>query len=249
MNRLVRTELLKQRTTRSFLVGVAAAPAVATLVAIAVMSTAGKDGNDPLGPLSLAQVIGAPASIVTLVSLMLGLFATAGEYRHETITTTFLACPRRREVVIAKLVASALVGAVMGVLSLVVTIAISVPWLHSSGVAAHLGTNELRVGLGLVLSTALYGALGVAVGALVRNQTAASAAVLVWLLAVEGIVADVFSESAFVHWLPAAAGRALIHIGPAHGALAVPVAAGVFVAYVAVIALVAGAITLQRDIG
>ena len=137
MNRLIRTELLKQRTTRTFVVGIAAAPVVAGLVTLAILGAAGKQGNDPLGPDSLVQVIGGPAGVITLIALMLGVLGMTGEYRHQTITTTFLASPRRRDVVMAKLVAHSLTGAAMGVLSLAVSAAIAVPWLRSSGVDIH----------------------------------------------------------------------------------------------------------------
>ena len=73
----------------------------------------------------------------------------AGEYRHQTITTTFLASPRRRDVVVAKLVAHSLTGALMGLLSLAVSAAIAVPWLHASGVDVHLD-GDSRPGGGRV---------------------------------------------------------------------------------------------------
>ncbi len=79
MNRNIRTELLKQRSTRMFVAGVLAAPVIAALVTFAVFSAAGKQGNAPLGPLSLVQAIGAPASIITLIAVMLGVFGMAGE--------------------------------------------------------------------------------------------------------------------------------------------------------------------------
>ena len=157
MNRLVRTELLKQRTTRTFVAGIAAAPVIAGLVTIAILSAAGKQGNDPLSPDNLVQVLGAPAGAITLIAVLLGVVGTAGEYRHQTITTTFLASPRRRDVVIAKLAAHSLTGAVMAVLSLAVSTAIAVPWLRSSGVDIHVGGDTIRVAAGLVVSTALYG--------------------------------------------------------------------------------------------
>ena len=94
MKRLIRTELLKQRTLRPTLVGVIAAPAVAALVTVAIYQAAGRNGNDPLGRDSLVQAVGAPASIVTVIALILGVLAMTGEYRHQTITTTFLAWPR-----------------------------------------------------------------------------------------------------------------------------------------------------------
>jgi ABC-2 type transport system permease protein len=248
MNALIRTELLKQRTLRTFLAGVAAAPVVAALVTVAVLGGAGHQGNDPLSEESLVQVVGAPVSVVTAIALLLGVLGMAGEYRHETITTTFLATPRRRDVVVAKLVAHAITGALIGVLSLAVSVAIAIPWLVSSDVAVGLDAEVVRVALGVVASTALYGALGVSVGALIRNQTAACAAVLVWLLAVEGLLGDIFNGSAFLRWLPIAAAHAIVRAEPAADSLSVPVGAAVFGAYVVALAVAATRITLQRDV-
>ena len=248
MNRLVRTELLKQRTTRTFIAGICTAPAVAGLVAIAILGGAGKQGNDPLGPDSLVQVLGGPAAVITLIAVLLGVLGMAGEYRHQTVTTTFLASPRRRAVVVAKLVAHSLTGALLGVLSLAVSAAIAVPWLYASGVDVSLDGDVIRVAAGLVVSTALYGSLGVSIGAVLRNQTIAAAAVLIWLLAVEGLIGDLLDGAAFVQWLPAAAGRALVHVGSSGDGLAAPLAAGIFAVYVAGLAAAGVRLTLHRDI-
>ena len=248
MNRLVRTELLKLRTTRTIVAGICAAPAVAGIVTIAILGAAGKQGNDPLGPDSLVHVIGGPAAVITLIAVLLGVIGMAGEYRHQTITTTFLASPRRRDVVVAKLVAHSLTGALMALLSLAVATAIAVPWLHASGVDVHLDGESVRVAAGLVASTALYGALGVSIGALIRNQTTAAAVVLIWVLAVEGIIGDLVDDAAVVQWLPAAAGRALVHIGPSDDGLPVLAAVGIFAVYVAAFAAAGTRLTIDRDI-
>lgn len=247
MIRLIRTELLKHRTTRTFLVGIAAVPVLSALMAAAVLSGSGRQGNDPLGPHSFLQSLGAPAGMVTTVALLLGLVATAGEYRHGTITTTFLACPRRRSVVVAKLAAAALAGAAMGTASLVLSAAVALPWLWRTGIEVVAGTEAVGLAAGLVVETALYFALGVSVGLLLRNQAAAVAAALTWLLAVEGLLADVFARSGFVQWLPAATGRALVHIGPGEGPPA-PLAGLAFATYVAALAVAAATFTLHRDI-
>jgi ABC-2 type transport system permease protein len=248
MNRLVRTEVLKQRTTRTLVGGIAAAPFIAGLVTIAILSAAGKHGNDPLSADNLIQVLGAPAGAITLIAILLGVVGTAGEYRHQTITTTFLATPRRRDVVTAKLAAHSLTGAAMALLSLTVSTAIAVAWLRSSGVDIHVGSNTIRVAAGLVVSTALHAALGVSIGALIRNQTAAAAAVLVWLLAVEGLIGDLLGRSELVRWFPAAAGRALVHVGPTGDNLSSPVAAAVLSAYIVVLAAAGTRLTIRRDI-
>ncbi len=101
---------------------------------------------------------------------------------------------------------------------------------------------------GLVVSTALYASLGVSIGALIRNQTAAAAVVLIWLLAVEGLVGNLLGGYEFVRWLPAAAGRALVHVEPTGDGLSLPVAAAVFSAYVGVFAVAGARFTLHRDI-
>ena len=248
MNRLVRTELLKQCTTRTLVAGICATSVVAGLITLAILSLSGKQGNDPLGPDTLVHVIGGPAAVITPIAVLLGVLGMAGEYRHQTITTSFLASPRRRDVLIAKLVAHSLTGALIGLLSVAVSAAIAVPWLYASGVSVHLDGQSVRVAAGLVVSMALYSSLGVSIGALLRNQTTAAAVVLIWLLAVEGIIGDLFHGAAVVQWLPAATGRALVHIGPSGDSLAVPAAAGIFAVYVAGFAAAGTRLTLDRDI-
>ena len=248
MRRLVHTELLKQRTTRTFVFGVALAPVVGALVTYANYSLAGKQGNDPLGPHSFVQALGAPASVITLIALLLGVLGMAGEYRHHTVTTTFLATPRRGRVVVAKLVAHGLTGALMGLATVAAAALVAVPWLASSNVALDIDSEVVRVAVGMVLAPAVYAALGVTVGALVRNQTTAIATVLVWLLAVEGILGDVFHSAAFVDWLPSALGGDLTYAGSGHPDLAIPVAGAALLAYVLVFGFLGVRLTVRRDI-
>jgi ABC-2 type transport system permease protein len=248
MIRHLRTEVLKQRSTRAGIVGVVAAPAIAALVALAVLGAAGTNGKDPLQPATLVQVVGAPASVITVVALLLGVVAVAGEYRHQTITTTFLATPRREVVVVAKLLALLLVGAVTGFASVAVPIGIAGPWLAVHQVGLHLDADLVRVAAGVVGSTALCGALGVAVGTLVRYQTTAVAVVLAWMLAVEGVLHDVFSRWRLVEWLPAAASRTLVQPQHGHVGLSAAVAAVVLVGYVLALGTVGVVVTLRRDI-
>jgi hypothetical protein len=155
------------------------------------------------------------------------------------VTTTFLATPRRGRVVVAKLAACALAGATMAVLSLATSAAIAVPWIRSDGVPTDVDGDVVRVALGFVASAALHGALGVAVGALVRNQAAALTAVLVWLLAVEGILGFLSFSDLF----PAAAGGRLVEVGAAQ------VTGGLLLAaYSVVLAVLGTAFVVRRDV-
>jgi ABC-2 type transport system permease protein len=248
MNRLIRTELFKQRTLRTTWVGVAAVPSIAGLVTVAVFQAAGRNGNDPLGRESLVQAIGAPASIITVIALMLGVLVMTGEYRHQTITTTFLSTPRRRDVVIAKLGAQLLTGALIGASSVLASAAVALPWLRAKEIPTELDSHTLSVAAGVIASAAVYGTLGVSVGALIRNQTVAIAAVLVWLLAIEGAIGQVFHDKEFVRWLPVSAGRDIVGAGANADSLPGSLAALVFCLYVALFAVAATFFTIQRDV-
>jgi ABC-2 type transport system permease protein len=248
MNGMIHTELLKQRTLRPTLLGLAAAPAIAALVTVAVFSAAGRQGNDPLGPESLELATGAPGSIITVIALLLGVLAVTGEYRHQTITTTFLSTPQRRDVVLAKLGASLLTGLLIGLVSVLTSTAIAIPWLRSEGIVVGVDGRTLAVAAGLIASASLYGMLGVSIGALIRNQTAACSVVLIWLLAIEGVIGDVFHGQRFVQWLPVTAARAIVDGGTTAGSLPAPLAAVVFSGYVAVFAIAATYLTIRRDV-
>jgi hypothetical protein len=80
-------------------------------------------------------------------------------------------------------------------------------------VPVEAGAPAWRVAGGLVLSSTLHAALGVSVAAVIRSQTAAVAAVLVWILAVEGMLANVLHGAAVLRWLPASLGAAIVRSG------------------------------------
>ena len=245
MNHLVRAELLKQRTTPVFQIAFAATPVLAALVTFAVFGAAGRQGNDPLGPDSLMQALGAPASVITTLALLLGVVGLSGEYRHKTITTTLLTTPRRRDVVVAKLVAHGLTGAAMTLVTSAVVAAVAVPWLRSAGVPLGVDADIARVVASLLGSTVLHAMLGISVAALVRNQTAAVTAVLVWLLAFEKVVAWVLASFDVDGWLPAALGRALAGTG---GSVSAWAAVAGLAAYVVGFAALGTRFVVNRDV-
>ena len=247
MTRLVRAELAKLRTIR-LLIGVAAAMvAFAVLTVVAVVTTAGRQGNPPLSGADLPALIGAPATLLSGAALLLGILGMTGEFRHHTITQTFLATPDRGRVVAAKLAAYALAGIALAVFTLAVTAAVALVWLHAKGLSVPLASLALgQVLAGTLLAAGLCGLVGVGVGALVRNQVAALVGVLVWVVVVEGLLLSLVHAPGLGRWLPSAAAAALTNPGGAH--LSRWVGGLVFAAYGLAFALAGTRFVVRRDV-
>jgi len=169
---LLRAELLKLRTTRTFAALVGAALALSLLVVVLSAVLSDDLNEDDVRTLFTADFTG-------LFILLLGVMGMAGEWRHRTITSTVLAAPDRLRLLAAKLLAYAVAGVV---LSLVVTVTIM-----AIGTLILSARGETTVGLGDLADVlwrnltvaALLGALGVCIGGLVRNQVVAMVGVLV----------------------------------------------------------------------
>jgi ABC-2 type transport system permease protein len=205
MSNLIRSELLKQRTVRLPLIAVAAAAIAGALTAIAIITTAGHAGNPPLDRHSLTQLVHGPFAIVAGAALLLGILSTAGEFRHQTITSTLLVAPRRGRLLTAKVLVHAGLGAGLALVACAVNLAVSIPWLASHDVPLAGPTDVARVVAGSVAAAALFGAAGAGLGALLANQTTAVTVSLVWLLAVEGLVVNITSTPTLHDRLPGGA--------------------------------------------
>lgn len=193
----------------------------------------------------------AHAGLASLLTLVLGIMAVAGEYRNLTITDTFLSTPRRARVIGAKLVAYASAGAVFAVVNATTAVVATRVWWAVKGAPLDLGDAELwRTVAGCAGWNVAFAVVGVGVGALLRNLTAAVAAALAWIALVEGIVARLVGSD-LARWLPFAAGSALGNL-PARVGDVRPVsqlaAAIVLTGYAAVLAALAVSTTVRRDV-
>lgn len=221
------------------------------LVAVTVPQVGAK--NSPLSldePGLLARAVGIGVGGGELMVLILGVLAFTQELRHGTATSTFLVEPRRSRVLVAKWLALALVSAVIAAATLVVSITVSVVLIRSRGGDVTAAAQFWQmVAAGFVVMAA-YGVIGVAVGALVRNQIAAVVGVLVWMLAVEQIAIPAFP--ALGRWMPGGATNALLQLGPAISLdgklLSAPVGGLVLVGYTAVAVALALAVVPRRDV-
>ncbi|TMQ98444.1 ABC transporter permease [Actinomadura soli] len=257
MINLVRAELLKIRSTRMWL-GMLALSLGFSLMGLAVyvaLSGVEMDGDMAIPPVTDPQTVRAfyaSASGGVLFMMILGIMGITGEYRHQTISGTFLVTPVRGRVLAAKLISYFLFGAGFGLATVLATVAVALPALAIKGGSTSLLDHDVPLILGgTVLAMALYALVGLGLGALIRNQIAAIIVAVGWVQLVEGIVTVALPQVG--QWLPAGAVRAITFttsmFGP--GELdTLPAWGGVLllVGYGLAFAAVATVTTVRRDI-
>jgi ABC-2 type transport system permease protein len=242
---VIRSELAKLATTRSPWLVLAGVPFVA-IIGVTGLSLQSAELEGP-GMQSLAV---AHLGLGAMFSLVFGAFAVAGEYRHRTITDTYLSTPRRSPVMAAKFVVYLVLGGIAGVVGAAAAFGAVAVWWSVKEVSFDAGDADMWSTLvGGAVANALYAAIGVGVGALIRNLTASIVALLAWLTLVEGIVGQLVGTD-LAKWLPFTAGRALAldGAGGAVDLLTRPEGGLVVAGYAVVFALAAMFTTLKRDV-
>ena len=148
---------------------------------------------------------------------------------------------------LAKLLAISVVGAVVGVVSFGLALAVAVPLYAVKGVH-HLPVDVFRLYWGSVLATVAFGLLGVAIGSLTRNTFGAVVGGLVWIQLVEvGILQNVAPSVG--RWLPTEAAVSLTGAGSGTAGLLAPGAAAlVLIGWVTVIVAGSARLSLPRDV-
>jgi ABC-2 type transport system permease protein len=260
MIRLIGAELLKIRSTRMWLGMLALSLGFALLGLAVFVALAGVEMN---GQTAIADVtdpdtvraIYASASGSVMFMMLLGIMGITGEYRHQTISGTFLVTPRRGRVLTAKLISYFLFGAAFGLATVLVTVVVAVPALIIKGGSASLTEYDVPLILGgTVLAFALYALVGLGLGALIRNQLAAIILAVGWVQLIEGIVTVALPQVG--QWLPAGAVRAVTFTGGSFGGPGMggvdtlPAWGGtlVLIGYGVVFGAIAMVTTVRRDI-
>jgi ABC-2 type transport system permease protein len=179
---LLRAELIKLSTTRTFVVLVAAAVATSLLITILVATLSEPSEDDVLTDVFLTDT----SSLFVVILAIIGI---AGEWRHRTITSSLLAAPHRVRFLAAKLLAYSIAGLV---LSAAVSLAAAVVgWAVLSARDLPLPEfGDLAEQIGRTVPVALLpGAFGVALGSVLRNPTVAIVTVLLLGFAIEPTLA------------------------------------------------------------
>ncbi|MGW5237654.1 ABC transporter permease [Monashia sp. NPDC004114] len=245
MTRLIVLELHKLRTTPAAWVSLAVT-VVLGAVSVASNALVPNPGGPPFGSTDQVNHALSVAALTSMVMLAIGIIMMAGEYRTRTIVSTYLATPRRGRVLAAKLVTAAGLGAILGATVFGMAL-LEAHIVYGTRGVESLPVDVTQLWVGATVSSALWGMLGVAVGAITRNTVAAILGTLAWALLVEtGILATVAPDIA--KWMPAGAALALTSVGSAGSALLSPVAsAAVLTGWAIALSAVAARFTLSRE--
>jgi ABC-2 type transport system permease protein len=241
----IRSELLKQRTTRTnlslliWMVGLVLFVVLLHVFSLSADTLVSGDGQ--------LKVLGWGTSVGALFAGLLGAMSITSELRHGTIRPTLIATPSRPRVIGAKVIASAAAGICVGVLAEALTAAIESAGLAVRGIDLGLTAGDyaqLLVGGGA--AAALWAAIGVGVGAVIRNQVGAVVGLCVWLLVVEtSLIGNIPSAGRFAPGASAGALAGAIQTQSA-GKLLAPALGLVLLAAYAVAAAGAGLIAIER---
>jgi ABC-2 type transport system permease protein len=240
---LIRSELLRLRTTRSTWVLLAVGLVLTLGWAAGVLANIGGIGASARGSIQMrADLLGA-SGVGLFPVLLLGVVAVTGEFHHHTVTPTFLVTPNRWRVLAAKAAACALVGPLVAVVLLAVTWTVGV---LAGAIDPTLDTALLAMTGRSMLVAACWALLGVGVGAAVRNQTVAVLVPLVWFLLIETLI-PAYGLAMLVPWSPGGATIALTG-GRFAGVLPAWAALLLLVGYALALLVPGGRIIARRDI-
>ncbi len=243
MTTLIRTEMRKLTSTRSG-VALALAPAVYTVLVVFLVRVHG--GADEVTAIDLARGVG---DVVPLVWGVLGALAIAGEIRDGSIVATLVAVPDRRRLFAAKAAAVALTAVAATAMALVAGTLAAASLAPSTFLDAASAGELAQTIFGVLAVAAGFAAIGVAIGAVVGQPTAAAVGLVLWLLVGERAVPVALGVNDAARWMPGRAGEALIDAAaPLPESLAAGSAAIVLGVVVATAAAVASEVFRRRDV-
>ncbi|CAN5437047.1 ABC transporter permease subunit [soil metagenome] len=178
MIHLIRSEWIKFRSVRSTIVTLFLAGAFVVLIAVIAAVQADDFGTTHLTDLT------AGVSIAALIFGALGVQVLGQEYRFNTIRPTFTAMPRRWRVLVAKLIVVTTACAAISIAM------VAFCWVVGSVVVDDFSVDgvDQRAALGIVLFSMGWSALGMGIGAIVRQPVAGILILLAEAFVVESLI-------------------------------------------------------------
>ncbi|MDG4824593.1 ABC transporter permease [Asanoa sp. WMMD1127] len=264
MRDLIRAETVRLFSTRLW-VGALVAAVLGGGGLVGLVAGIGPQHVDP--PLPGLDTPDGARAVLGLVSVTLflpalfGTVAVTGEYRHRSITTTFLFSPVRWKVLVAKLAVHTAAGIGYGVV--LACTATATLYLAAATHGTSLGLPPSEVAgftLRLVAACAVYTLIGVGVGALARHQLVALAVVVGYFYFLELLLVLIPGVNLAYPFLPGGATSSLLRfdyvtesVSAQTGAAATDLLGTlqgglVLFGYAALASLVAMVLPLRRDV-
>jgi ABC-2 type transport system permease protein len=251
VSRLLASELLKVRTTRTAPALLAVSTGLGVLTAVLIIQLSST--LDISGPVGARLVLSSGGIVAGVIALLLGIVTTTGEHRHGTIVPTVLVTPDRRRVTLAQATAATMAGGLVGAVGVAATVIVSLPLMAARDIPRALSAGQLAAILvGGTCFAALSGTLGAALGTLLRNQVLTVALALLVLFVIEPVLTGLvegYQRYSLVGVRTAMNGGAAESAGAATGGLPpLWLASVLWTGYALVLLLAATAAVRRRDI-
>lgn len=239
----IKAELLKIRSTRTtfgLLLGMVALILLFALLTGLLSSVSGLSTREDQRQLfSLGSLSGIFAALA-------GVLLVTSEYRYGTIRPTILFSPDRTRVLAAKLIAGALAGLLFGVVGEALGWAIDYLVLSGRNITFVLSGGDVALlTLAGLAGVAAWAAIGVGLGAIIRNQVGAVITLLAWGFIVDNLLFGLVPSVG--RFTPTRAQDGLVGLTMKHLLAPGPSAVVLFV-WVAGLAIVGFALSARRDI-
>lgn len=248
---LIRAEFLKLRTTQVWFWMLVFTIAVSALLVVAQVAPSDGIRTQADTPNLFAAFAASPAYVIVFV---LGVLGVTTEFRYQTITPTLLQTPSRWAIVTAKMITYAVVGALYAATAVVIEGVVGIPWLSAKNIDVHLGNGSVQHAIfGTFAVIALFGIIGLGIGALLKNQIVAVVVGIIFLVIIENVLLAIPVVKHAWPYLPEGAVQAIVHTSGSstvNGVSLLSTSGGVVILllWAFVPAILGASITMNRDI-
>jgi ABC-type transport system involved in multi-copper enzyme maturation permease subunit len=239
----LRAEVLKVRSTRTTLGLVLG---MAALILLFVILTALLTSVDEMGRRDQQRDLYSIGSFAGLFAALAGIMLVTGEYRFGTIRPTYLFTPKRSIVLAAKVAASLIAGFVFALIGEVLSVGVGEVILHERSIPDALTHHDYSLlTIGTLIGTALWGAIGVGLGMIIRNQVGAIIGILAWGFVIQNLLFGLAPSVG--RWTPDSAQNGMMGMTDSHLLDPVP-GAVVLIGWTIAICIAGAIMAARRDV-
>jgi ABC-type transport system involved in multi-copper enzyme maturation permease subunit len=239
----LRAEVLKVRSTRTTLGLVLG---MAALILLFVILTALLTSVNEMSQRDQQRDLYSIGSFAGLFAALAGIMLVTGEYRFGTIRPTYLFTPKRSIVLAAKVAASLIAGFVFALIGEVLSVGVGEVILHERSIPDALTHHDYSLlTIGTLIGTALWGAIGVGLGMIVRNQVGAIIGILAWGFVIQNLLFGLAPSVG--RWTPDSAQNGMMGMTDSHLLDPVP-GAVVLIGWTIAICIAGAIMAARRDV-